>query len=129
MCLALALRAQGRDGEARMVLLDAVARAKKPSSPGDRALRAALLAAAGRRAEARVLTDRVASDPALGPDDRYTLAEASAQAGDAARALRFLEEALASGYGDPYSVVTDPALALIRDDPAVERVAPPVPPA
>jgi len=61
---------------------------------------ATLLAAAGRPAEARALADRVASAPALDPEARFSLAQAYAL-----------------------------ALASIRDDPAVERLAPPVPPA
>jgi serine/threonine-protein kinase len=134
VCLALALRAQGREDEAQRVLREAVeaTRAKQRQatpSLGDRAVLAALLAAAGRTGEARALADRVASDPALDPGDRYGLAAAYALAGDRDRALRLWEEAVGGGYGDPYGVLTDPALASIRDDPAVERLAPPVPPA
>ncbi len=134
VCLGLALKAQGREAEAERVLLDAVAAARAKQrqgtpSPGGRALVATLLAAAGRPAEARALADRVASAPALDPEARFSLAQAYALAGDRDRALRLWEEAVTGGYGDPYSVLTDPALASIRDDPAVERLAPPVPPA
>ncbi len=134
LCLALALRAEGRAEEAQRVLLDAVAvaRAKQREatpSPGERALLAALLAAAGRVVEADALADQAASDPRVGVEDRLCVAQAYAQAGDKGRALRLWEEAVSGGYGDPYSVLTDPALASIRDDPAVGRLLPPVPPA
>jgi tetratricopeptide (TPR) repeat protein len=134
LCLALALRAQGREDEARGVLLEAVAAARARQrqgtpSPAGRALLASLLGAAGRTAEARTLADRDASSPALDPGSRHVLAQAYAQAGDRDRALRSWEEAIDGGYGDPYSVLIDPALATLRDDPLVERLVPPVPPA
>jgi hypothetical protein len=132
LCLGLALKAQGREDEAQRVLREAVAalraREARPT-PIARAHLAALLAAAGRPAEARALAARVASAPGLGPGDRHVLAKAYAQLGDRDRALRLWEEAITGGYDDPYAVVIDPALASIRDDPAVERLVPPVPPA
>jgi tetratricopeptide (TPR) repeat protein len=81
LCLGLALRAQRREDEARQVLLEAVAAARrKPRgaapSASDQALLAAMLAAAGRPAEARALAARAASTPGLGPGDRHNLAKA-----------------------------------------------------
>jgi hypothetical protein len=134
LCLGLALRAQHREDEARQVLLEAVAAARrnprgaKPSA-SDQALFAAMLAAAGRTAEALALASRAASSPGLGPGDRHNLAKAYALLGDRDRALRFFEEAVQGGFDDGYAVLTDPALAAIRDDPAVERLVPSVPPA
>jgi tetratricopeptide (TPR) repeat protein len=134
LCLALALRAQGREDEAQEVLLEAVATARreqrgKSPTPGERVLLAALLAAAGRSAEARALADRTASSPTLDADDRHSLALAYAQVRDLERARHLWQEALEGGYGDPYAILVDPALAAIRDDPAVDRLLPPVPPA
>jgi tetratricopeptide (TPR) repeat protein len=133
LSLALALRAQGREDEARRVLAEAVAAARaaqrrEPPTAAKQALLAALLAAAGRQGEARRLADRAAADPRLSADDRYCLAQAYAQAGDEERALAAWERAVSDGFGDPYFVLVDPALASIRDDPAVDRLVPRVPP-
>ena len=134
LCLALALKAQGREDEAQRALREAVAAArakqrKTTPSPGDRALLAALLAASARPVEARALADRVASDPRLAADDRYTLAEAYALAGDRDRASTSGRRPSRAGTAIRTSSLTDPALSSIRDDPAVERLVPPVPPA
>ena len=125
LSLGLALAAEGKAQDARRVLLESVAasraQGRQAQGPEQQALVAAMLAAAGRVDEGRALADRVASDPALTPDARYNLAEAYAQAGDRARALSFFEAAVAAGHGDAHFVLVDPALATIRDDPAVER--------
>jgi hypothetical protein len=54
----------------------------------------------------------------------YELARTWAVMGHRARAIRYLEAAVAAGYDDPYLIVIDPALASSRDDPAIERLAP-----
>ena len=127
LSLGLGLAAEGRTGDAKRVLLEAVAESRARGrrtarTPEDRALIAAMLAAAGRVDEGRALADRLASDAALTPDARYNLAEAYAQAGERARALGQFEAAVAAGHGDAHFVLVDPALATIRDDPAVERI-------
>jgi hypothetical protein len=56
-----------------------------------------------------------------------SLARAWSILGDRPRAISHLDKALAGGYDDPYMIPIDPPLAAVREDPAVDRMAPPGP--
>jgi Flp pilus assembly protein TadD/predicted Ser/Thr protein kinase len=129
LCLGLAQAAAGQAAEARRTLLDGVeqirGRARKGLiKPEDEALIAELLAAAGRRDEARSLAERLAQKAAGTIDVNYELARLWALLGDSGQAIQYLEKAFAAGYADPYMILVDPPLASVRDDPAIERLAP-----
>jgi len=55
----------------------------------------------------------------------YELARTWAVLGDHERAVRHLEAAFAAGYDDVYMIVIDPALMSLRNDPVIDRLAPP----
>jgi Flp pilus assembly protein TadD len=128
LCLGLALQRAGEHVAARRVLLDGAARLGSrdeadPLSVGARALRAAQLAAAGRTGEARrVLRDLGGREGSASL--HHGLARAWAVLGERERALQHLERAVASGFDDVYFLLIDPPLALVRDDPVVDRLAP-----
>ena len=129
LSLGLAQAAAGKAVEARRTLLDAVVkirgRARKgPIEPADEAMIADLLAAAGRRDEARSLAERLAQKAAGTIDMNYELARVWALLGDSGQAIHYLEKAFAAGYADPYMILIDPPLASVQDDPAIERLAP-----
>jgi tetratricopeptide (TPR) repeat protein len=129
LCLGLALRAAGHRGEAESVSRAAAeamkARGRKSRLDcGDEALLAALLAVAGRAAEARAHLARAeaAGEPS-GPDALW-LARAHAALGETDRAADLVERVLAAGSEDPYFVLIDPSLAAIRDRPEIDRLLP-----
>ena len=129
LSLGLALAAAGETVEARRTLVEAAdrlrARAKKnPAPPEDEAMIATMLAAAGRKDEARALAERADRSAAGSIDVNYELARTWAVMGDRAKAIRYLEAAFAAGYDDTYLIVIDPALAPLQDDPAIEKLAP-----
>jgi tetratricopeptide (TPR) repeat protein/tRNA A-37 threonylcarbamoyl transferase component Bud32 len=128
LCLGLALAANGEDAEARRRLLDAAdgihARARSRALPREeQAIRASLLAAAGRKDEARTLAESAGrGEPTL--DVSYELARTWALLGDRRRALLCLGQAFAAGYRDTYFILIDPPFASIRNDPSFETLAP-----
>ena len=129
LSLGLALAAAGETAEARRTLVEAAdrmrARARqKPLPPQDEAMVATMLAAAGRKDEARALAESAGRHAAGSVDVNYELARTWAVVGDRARAIRYLEGAVAAGYDDCYMIVIDPALASLQDDPAIEKLAP-----
>jgi tetratricopeptide (TPR) repeat protein len=93
-------------------------------SSGREALLAALLAVAGRSAEARSHLARAerAGEPA--GRDALWLARAYAALRDADRAAALVERALAAKSEDPYFVLLDPSFAAIRDRPEIVRLLP-----
>jgi tetratricopeptide (TPR) repeat protein len=97
---------------------------KEPIVPDLEGMTGCLLAAAGRREEARSLAESLARKAAGSVDINYELARVWALLGDKKRALHFLDEAFAAGYQDPYMILIDPSLASVRDDPAFDRLAP-----
>jgi tetratricopeptide (TPR) repeat protein/tRNA A-37 threonylcarbamoyl transferase component Bud32 len=129
LCLGLALAAAGGADRSRRTILEAAEQlraggGKRPLAPQDEALLAAMLAAAGRRDEARSLADRVARRAGRDVGVHYELARAYVALGDRAKATSHLEEACAAGYADPYFALIDPALGELRADPVLERLAP-----
>jgi len=129
LCLALALRAAGHETEAASVARAAAEemgrRARRnPPDAGDEALQAALLAVAGRTANARALLAHAegARDPDGG--DTLWLARAHAMLGEPDQAAALAEQALAAGADDPYFILIDPSLAPIRDRPEIDRLLP-----
>jgi tetratricopeptide (TPR) repeat protein len=129
LSLGLALAAAGETAEARRTLIEAAGRIRarareKPMPPEDEAMVATMLAGAGRKDEARALAESAGRHAAGSIDVNYELARTWAVIGDRARAIRYLEAAVAGGYDDPYMIVIDPPLASLQDDPAVEKLAP-----
>jgi tetratricopeptide (TPR) repeat protein len=127
LSLGLAQAAAGQAAEARRTLLDAaekISSRKGPVDPDLEGMIGCLLAAAGRRDEARVLADRLARNAAGNVDINYELARIWALLGDRKLAVHFLGEAFAAGYKDPYMILIDPPLASLKDDPALDRLAP-----
>jgi tetratricopeptide (TPR) repeat protein len=129
LSLGLALAAAGKSAEARRTLLEAADRfrtrdRKGPLPPQDEAMVATMLAAAGRRDEARSLAEGAGRHAKGSIDVSYELARAWAVLGDRGRAIRYLEEAWAAGYSDPYFILIDPPFAAVQDDPAIEKLAP-----
>jgi tetratricopeptide (TPR) repeat protein len=129
LSLGLALAAAGEIAEAHRTLVEAAdrirARArKKPLPPENEAMVATVLAAAGRKDEARALAESAGRHAAGSIDVNYELARTWAVMGDRARAIRYLEGAFAAGYDDPYMIVIDPPLTSLQDDPAIEKLAP-----
>jgi TolB-like protein/DNA-binding winged helix-turn-helix (wHTH) protein/Tfp pilus assembly protein PilF len=85
--------------------------------PGNaRATLAAILAARGAHAEARTLAARVAAEPELIHHGTYGLGAAYAQLGDAATAMRWLAQAVATGFSCYPWYERDPLLDPIRGD-------------
>ena len=130
LCFGLALRAAGQEAEAVSVLQAAVramrARfVRKAMNPVEEATLAALLAGAGRTAEARdrpgpsgeVRASRMGK-PRPGWRARTSIL------GETDRATALYEHAVLTGYGDPYYVLIDPSLAAIRDRPEIDRLIP-----
>jgi len=97
---------------------------RKPAGDGDEALRAALLAVAGRAGEARAVLAPTEKnrDPAV--RDLLWFARAHAALGETDRAAALAERALAAGVDDAYFVLIDPSLASIRDRPEIDRLLP-----
>ena len=129
LCLGLALRAAGQEAEAVSVMHEAAqamrARAgRKPLDPADEAKLAALLAGAGKTAEARASLARVERSGEPKGATAAWLARAYATLGEADRAAALYERAVATGYDDPYYVLIDPSLAAIRDRPEIDRLVP-----
>ena len=129
LSLGLALAASGKSAEACRILVDAANRVRtrdrtRPLPPDDEAMVATMLAAAGRKDEARSLAARASRQAEGSIDVSFELARAWALLGDRAQAIRNLERAFAAGYSDPYFILIDPPLAALQDDPAVERLAP-----
>ena len=130
LCLGLALRAAGRDAAAISTMRAAseAMRARvgrEPADPIDQATLAALLAGAGRTADAR---GRLARVETLGEPKGTTaawLARAYATLGEVDRAAALYASAVETGYGDPYYALIDPSLAPIRDRPEIDRLIPP----
>ena len=95
-----------------------------PIKPEDEFLIVDLLAAAGRRDEARSLAEPLARKAVGSVDLNYELARVWALLGDKKLAIHYLEEAFAAGYDDPYMILIDPPLASLQNDPAIDRLAP-----
>jgi eukaryotic-like serine/threonine-protein kinase len=134
LCLGLALRAAGEEAEARSVMRVAAealrSRARgKPMGPVDEATLAALLAGAGRTAEARGHLARVEGGGEPKGDVAAWAARAHATLGETDRAAALYARAVDTGYGDPYFVLIDPSLAAIRDRPEIDRLVPAASPA
>ena len=129
LCLGLALRAAGQEAEAVSVMRAAAeamrARAGgRAAAPVVEAQLAALLAGAGRTAEARAhLSKAEAAGEAKGETAAW-LARAHVALGELDRATALYEHAVLTGYGDPYYVLIDPTLAAIRDRPRIDRLIP-----
>ena len=129
LCLGLALRAAGQDAEATSAL-QAAARAlqarfgRKPMSPIEETTLAALLAGAGRAAEARARLARVEKAGEPKGEAAAWLARAYAALGEGDRAAALYERAVVTGYGDPYYVLIDPSLAAVRDRLEIDRLIP-----
>jgi tetratricopeptide (TPR) repeat protein len=129
LCLGLALRAAGQDAEATSAL-QAAARAvyarfgRKPMSPIAETTLAALLAGAGRAAEARAHLARVEKAGEPKGEAAAWLARAYAALGEGERAAALYERAVVTGYGDPYYVLIDPTLAAVRNRPEIDRLIP-----
>jgi tetratricopeptide (TPR) repeat protein len=129
LSLGLAEASAGQAAEAGRTLLGGVEKirsrgAKAGLPPADRAMAAAMLAAAGRRDEARLLAESAGGHAKGTVDVNYELARAWTVIGDRARAVRFLEAAFAALYDDAYMIVVDPPLAGLQGDPVVETLAP-----
>jgi eukaryotic-like serine/threonine-protein kinase len=129
LSLGLALAAAGEADEARQTLVEAADRlgarsGKKALPPEDEAMIATMLAGAGRKDAARAMAERAGAHAEGTIDVNYELARAWAVIGDRERAVRYLRGAFAAGYDDPYLIVVDPALAALKDDPAIETLAP-----
>jgi tetratricopeptide (TPR) repeat protein len=129
LCLGLAQAAAGQAAESRHTLLEAVDKIRGRSGKGrngteDEAMVACLLAASGRKDEARALAARLASKATGTIDINYDLARVWAVLGDRKLAIHYLEEAFAAGYDDRYMILVDPPLASVRDDPVIDRLAP-----
>jgi tetratricopeptide (TPR) repeat protein len=129
LCLALALKAAGHGAEAESVARSAAEEmgtraSEKPAGDGDEALRATLLAVAGRTAEARAVLARAEAvgDPAV--RDGLWFARAHVALGETDRAAALAQWAIAAGAADPYFVLIDPSLAPIRDRPEIDRLLP-----
>ena len=129
LCLGLALLSAGRRGEAEAVSR-AAAEAMKTRGrrgrldSGDEALLAALLAVAGRPAEARAHVARAERDGEPTGGNAAWLARAYAAIGEPDRAVHLYERAVTTGGDDPYFVLIDPSLAAIRDRPEIDRLLP-----
>jgi tetratricopeptide (TPR) repeat protein len=129
LCLGLALRAAGEETEAVSVMQAAAgamrARAgSKTMTALEEVSLAALLAGAGRSAEARARLARVEGSGEPKGETAAWLARAYATLGEAERAAILYEQAVRTGYDDPYYVLIDPSLAAIRDRPEIDRLVP-----
>ncbi len=130
LCLGLALRAAGRRAEATAATLPAAetmkARGRRsPLDAGDEGLLAALLAVAGRTAEARAALARAGRGGERPGPNTLWLARGYAAVGEDDRAAALVESTLAAGIeNDPYMVLVDPSFAAIRDRPEVDRLLP-----
>jgi tetratricopeptide (TPR) repeat protein len=130
LSLGLALAAAGETAESHRTLLEVADRirasgGKKPLPPEDEAMVATMLAGAGRQDEARTLAERAGRRAGASIDVNYELARTWAVLGHHERAVRHLEAAFAAGYDDAYVIVIDPALMSLRNDPVIDRLAPP----
>jgi uncharacterized protein HemY len=85
---------------------------------------AALLAGAGRAAEARAHLARVEKAGEPKGEAAAWLARAYAALGEGERAAALYERAVVTGYGDPYYVLIDPTLAAVRNRPGIDRLIP-----
>jgi tetratricopeptide (TPR) repeat protein len=129
LCFGLALRAAGQEAEAVSVMRAAAeamrARAgRKAMDPVDEVTLAALLAGAGRTAEARARLAQVEKPREPKGETAAWLARAYATLGETDRAAALYERAIVTGYNDPYYVLIDPSLATIRDRPEIDRLIP-----
>jgi len=129
LCFGLALRAAGQEAEAVSVMRAAAeamrARAgRKAMDPVDEVTLAALLAGAGRTAEARARLAHVEKPGEPKGETAAWLARAYATLGETDRAAALYERAIVTGYNDPYYVLIDPSLATIRDRPEIDRLIP-----
>ena len=129
LCLGLALQAGGRHTEAEAVTRAAanamVARGRRsPLDSADEGLVAALLAVAGRTADARAHLARAERmrDPA-GLDGLW-LARGYAALGEDDKTAALVERAITAGDPDPYFVLIDPSLAAIRGRPEIDGLLP-----
>jgi tetratricopeptide (TPR) repeat protein len=127
LCQALAFLAAGRRAEARRVGLDAVQELEAREggrSPPEDALYAALLITAGREGEARALLESLMGREDASATLWFSLARSWAILGEGATALECLQRADAAGHDDMYMILIGPSFASIRDDPAVDAMAP-----
>ena len=129
LCLGLALRAAGQEAEAVAVMQAAAhtmrARfGRKPMGPIEETTLAALLAGAGRTAEARARLARLEKAGKPKGEAAAWLARLHAALGETDRAAALFDRAVATGYGDRYYVLIDPGLASIRDRPEIDRLIP-----
>jgi len=129
LCLGLALLSAGHRREAESVSrvaadgMKARGRSTRLGS-SDEALLAALLAVAGRPAEARAHVARAERDGEPTAGNAAWLARAYAVLGEPERAVLLYERAVTTGGDDPYFVLIDPVLAAIRDRPEIDRLLP-----
>jgi tetratricopeptide (TPR) repeat protein len=129
LCFGLALRAAGQEAEA-ITVIQAAAKAMRarlagrPLGTGDQGLLAALLAGAGRSAEARALVARAEGKGEPRGEDAAWLARAHVVLGEPDRAAHLYARAIETGLADPYYVLIDPSLASIRDRPEIDRLLP-----
>ena len=129
LCLGLVLRAAGQATEADSEMRSAAEALrlrgrKKPLDRGDEALLVALLAGAGRTAEARSLLGKLERGSEPTGDTAAWFARARVALGDPDRAAALYVRAIESGASDSYFILIDPSLAAIRDRPEIDRLLP-----
>ena len=129
LCLGLALRAAGHRAESAAVTRAAaeamMARGRRsPLDSADEGLVAALLAVAGRPADARAHLARAERSRDPSGLDGLWLARGYAALGEDDRAVALVEHVLTAGTPDPYFVLLDPSLATIRERPEIDRLLP-----
>jgi tetratricopeptide (TPR) repeat protein len=126
--LGLALAADGRAAEARLVYaaeITGLTTPGRPSSVFDAGQLASLYAAAGERQQAERFARRVMEAQPAAPGVLYVLARTRALLGDQGGAADLLRKARAAGYDQPYFVLIDPALRSLQNHPVIEEIAVP----
>ncbi len=125
LCLGLALQGGNRLDEALEVFHGELDRVEAGFDEGEKPIRQiCLLAASGRETESKSLIREIEATDPMGSQTLFVLAEAHALMGDSDAAIQALERAFEVGYSDPYNIVIEPLLSALRDEPAIERLAP-----
>jgi tetratricopeptide (TPR) repeat protein len=127
LCLSLALGASGQEAEARPLAEEAAQAMERRTgelAPPDEALRATLLAVAGREDQARAVLVPLMQQEGASAGLWFSLARTWAVLGEGEKALECLRRAEAAGHEDMYMILVGPSFASIRDNPAIEPLAP-----